>query len=581
MLSKRDLANWHHTENNDGLLYFVQRTIEMLFHYSNDSHKVPIMNTHLLVHEYFDVHRGIKSGSIKSDKYLDIVFEEFVLAFSKDCVLKSILNNEEHEYFIKRFGGMGKEEKYKTLEYIDGLMNDTYFTKCKELLNIAVVEKKKKEIEHLSRIFLSELIGRGYSQSSIYHRIKFKYLNQAIDDSSIETFDSFLNDFDFEIKKYTVYFSVHREILRLKEILSKRLSVKFDDDGNYDKFKIDAEHVKIHLLEVKALDEVSAVQKSYKRINVFLDYYDFFSNKRNISISDTAMVKIDAEDRTAFIDYSQGGLNITRDYDDEHAIGTALHILDRIYFSNVNNVGFFHDTISIHNTAIDDDNSENAFIKLWSIVEKIIPDNQNRNRIESIIETYKPVIYSSYIFNLFQDIVRIIKRWDNNLFRELIEQIDNEGNEINKISAFILCDEYAPLREWFYTNTVLFPLIKNRVFIMNKNLNTVGKLNTHVNAHMERFCWHMYRIYRMRNSIVHDAKASIYVRPLGEHLHNYVDDLICEVFIAMTDKPFITSIDSALIELKKGVDIWQKKYSDSSLRIDKSNVNEIVWHKCL
>ena len=45
---------------NDGVLYFAQRLEEMLFDYSIDLYRMPLLNTHGLIYEYFKIAKQVR-----------------------------------------------------------------------------------------------------------------------------------------------------------------------------------------------------------------------------------------------------------------------------------------------------------------------------------------------------------------------------------------------------------------------------------------------------------------------------------------------------------------------------------------
>lgn len=47
----------------DGILYFVQRLQEMLFHYSDDIVKAPVHNTMTLIFEYIELEKDNRNGN--------------------------------------------------------------------------------------------------------------------------------------------------------------------------------------------------------------------------------------------------------------------------------------------------------------------------------------------------------------------------------------------------------------------------------------------------------------------------------------------------------------------------------------
>lgn len=89
-------------------------------------------------------------------------------------------------------------------------IDDRYLQTLKKEIEI-ILEKETFEIDDeqrlsgLSRLLLTELINRGYSQEYIYSKIKERYYSevQKIEDVSIEI-EYFWNMFSFEEHKYSV-----------------------------------------------------------------------------------------------------------------------------------------------------------------------------------------------------------------------------------------------------------------------------------------------------------------------------------------------------------------------------------------
>ena len=68
-------SNWDNSFEHEGLLFFVQRIQEMLFHYSEDVRRAPVHNTSTLTHEYLRLSKGVGSGKVK-EYHLEKVFSE-------------------------------------------------------------------------------------------------------------------------------------------------------------------------------------------------------------------------------------------------------------------------------------------------------------------------------------------------------------------------------------------------------------------------------------------------------------------------------------------------------------------------
>ena len=69
-----------------------------------------------------------------------------------------------------------------------------------------------------------------------------------------------------------------------------------------------------------------------------------------------------------------------------------------------------------------------------------------------------------------------------------------------------------------------------------------------MDRYSQRIAWHIYRLYRTRNSIVHAGKSHKRIQVLGEHLHIYVDRVMTEIITKISDEHTIKTIRDVLID---------------------------------
>ena len=160
----------------DGVLYFAQRIEEMLFDYSIDLYKMPLLNTHGLAREYCRVVEKVLSGEIK-EYQREILFEEFLASFNDDIILKENWGISNIEFVTKSFGSSTQRVKDHTVAYVDStLSNGRYYNWIvKTLLKYTKLPKEKKKIEAVIRCFIPELVSMGYDSEFIYMTIPFRY----------------------------------------------------------------------------------------------------------------------------------------------------------------------------------------------------------------------------------------------------------------------------------------------------------------------------------------------------------------------------------------------------------------------
>ena len=66
----------------------------------------------------------------------------------------------------------------------------------------------------------------------------------------------------------------------------------------------------------------------------------------------------------------------------------------------------------------------------------------------------------------------------------------------------------------------------------------------------QRLKWHLYRLYRVRNGIVHAGDKSRHIQVLGEHLHIYCDGIIMELISKLASEVSFVTIQDVLVDTK-------------------------------
>ena len=68
-------VNWDANFDGEGLLFFIQRMQEMLFHFSGDIYRAPVHNTSTLLHEFLSTYEQSQKGEVGSYQLSPILEE--------------------------------------------------------------------------------------------------------------------------------------------------------------------------------------------------------------------------------------------------------------------------------------------------------------------------------------------------------------------------------------------------------------------------------------------------------------------------------------------------------------------------
>lgn len=524
----------------DGIQYFIQRLEEMLFHYSCDIFRAPVHNTKTLLMEFKKTLVEVKNGEVK-EYLLNAIIEELKDSFINDKILIEIFGMDFVEDCAKKIS-------IKNLDLISYLNNkisfDEYF-QC----NIAYLKKHiicpnhKKEIEFGLRCWIVLILSQ-YSPEYIYNHLNKIFTNNLTPKESIMYFfDSLL----FESHSYRVYFFFTKNLRGYKQLIENRLDVKFVDDGFFSKIY----HKNIETIgyfELKSVDPYSAMQCAFDKLNIFIKYFRVLSNKTSKlveaygfvrEINETTIIKLQTKIKKYRLIESDPAFNLTSMID---GIILACQSKNRLTYERLNRI------LDLHNESLQQ-SFNNSFLNLWSVLEIICVEKDAVSKVESVINGVLPILESDYYVSIFANIKDDLR--DNLSKRDyytLLENISDVKDDVVKIAQLIFLDKYNDLLEEIFIKLKDFPLIRNKIYQLNnvKKIELFQKLCRYSN----RVKWHIYRLYRVRNSIVHSGRNNEKVQTLGEHLHLYVDNVINEVVIKLASESKIQTIQDVLVDAK-------------------------------
>ncbi|HIR16276.1 MAG TPA: hypothetical protein IAC88_06790, partial [Candidatus Onthosoma merdavium] len=120
-------------------------------------------------------------------------------------------------------------------------------------------------------------------------------------------------------------------------------------------------------------------------------------------------------------------------------------------------------------------------------------------------------------------------------------------------------------REELYSKTENFPLLRYRVSTLSDQLHNSKGIKAILKNHVQRINWHLHRIYRARNYIVHDAIENEQMnQELLINLHSYVDTLFLKAIELIDGSPYNDSIHDALVTHKLAVQIMDEILENKS-----------------
>ena len=534
--------NWNVNVDTIPFLFFVQNMEEMLFPYGHDSYKVPTLNFYFLCLELLESIQKIEDDVIDKGN-LGPMFDELSEMFTNDIVAQKLYgNNFEALFYIKDDKGeysrdfkklrenIGNEASIRTIKKTlyflinDMKIEDKYFKALKDEINVLLYSnlfglETAYKLSVLCKLFLTEVINRGYSQEYIYSEIKSRYYSfeNKIEDIDVEI-EYLWSLFSFKESKYSVIVPIRRK--DVKNLLERFEGILIE--SNNEKLFGNSCHW-IARIEVKSLDPEKARNKAIELISTIVSMKQYNSHTSKAFESTNVIVKELASNKEKKLSKPVGLLSRGCTRSDEQIY---IRIDEMIQIIPVIGEKFFN-AINLHSSAMESKNISNQLLNLWTIVEVLVEVEKRNNysKITQISNTFTTVLNASYVKSILEQLLFDLEHCCFG-FKGYLKRVSKGKNDYEKLVALLICDEFIQVKTELLNNLPCYPLLKYRIEYYSKKFSSRESLKIFLNKHRKRLEWQIMRIYRNRNMIVHDGSHFPYIDLIVQNLHFYVDSLI-------------------------------------------------------
>ena len=555
-------------------MFFAQVVDEALFDFTLDSYKPLALNIRLLCIEGLVTLDNIKKGLIKKPSVKSII-EELIWNLNTDCAVKRILG-PKCERFLERikFYECNLAELKETILHLYHHFNNKKYLKYIQDILIELVpgNKEKEHIYYLSKAYLTELINYGYLPGYIYFQVNQYFFNKSnpVSDKSPE---QFFNIFDFKTKLFKVVFrvdNVFNEFTPLSKILNFSIQNSYPS-GNLFGFEKDfidnkpPDDIFIVFDDVKSTNEISARYDAERPIARIANMFSFFHHKEKPKIFNKALVINKQSNAAILLDKPIKSIIKKEDIRPRDAVIKVKNIFDKLDLPEETILALTK-TIDIHSIALETDEIENKLLNLWTAIETLIPKDFEceQDRIIQIIQGLSPFQSIFYIKNILNEVAK-----DFFLFNQRMSSLElkkvivsQPESRWGKIAALLTTKENESIRNGIYLGLNDFPLLRWRIFSINKHFFNGKSVKKMLNDHNRKIEWQIRRIYRVRNLIVHSGVMPSYTNILVENLHNYYDNMVNYIFDAASN--------NEIQYIKEGV-----VACDIGLKVLLNNIDEI------
>lgn len=501
---------------NPKQLFFVQRLLESLDYRAIDSYRVRFLNPLRALEELAKVYRGCVKGRFKQYDYLNYCLQETASLLKSEEILKFPLFTKT--FFIDLLDEVDKDnfkEHFPTIKTaIRSILNanDNYaqlaLTRLKEILEEPDDQDPFKDqftkIERLTLTIGTELLRKGYAKSYAYSHLKEEILKTT--EAFPEAFSKLIDFVIAEPTTFKVVLKVYSGNLKLEDWVNvkgwqitqqgetsavmKKYVIKWLTPSNSNYFFLTSDQ--------SAMDHRSAASTAVASLAEIMDLMKMANRDTAMSLSNIAVVYPIGQEKLA-------GLPKIKERSDGHftTSNELLNSLKEKTAAVLNHKDVDDATKEKIRSAtrylrfgLDSTETGQEYLNYWIGLEYLFSNlsDSTFSRIKEILPDLQTLLYFKRNLADFNKSVartktsRAVKAYDKATISSLLQ------DECLKSIRDDIYDE-APLlsfRAWKLRNRIL------------KNTDDQGMRRYH-NRHRENLVWHLSRLYRIRNQIVHEA----------------------------------------------------------------------------
>lgn len=526
-----------------GELFFAQRITELTYSYTKESYRVSTTTVPFLARECLAVLEDHKKFDLHISG-VERVFEELKRRSSQNPVVNELIRVPPESYFEIDLQNLTQiEDVVRVLA--SEITPLSYMKKAASLIVQAGSEEKTK-LNFLAGELACTLINLMVSQEYIYREACNIFFSEELPASGNRLTD-FLQAVQVDVSNIPVFAAlipissgigdVNKDVLRLFKVeCSANIPADFEAPEEFV-----SEHTGksfLYIKDVKAPDRFAAAKLIKRNVVRLHDLRGLFYHKGSSDIGKHMLIaKMNEPQSSSVVQSDQNLMTFISDNPRTLAARKLETMVKTIRLPYGEDGEKFFRIVDFHGMSLNSTIPDNQLINLWTSLETIAPSVKGKSIIGSVCDGVLPFLGLQYIGRNFLQVARDIKRWNNKKFKATLDQIEIDGDLVQKTFLLIV----DPANDAICTSLLAemndFPLLKFRISELNKRFKNGKKTEREVRLHLAKAEQQLHRIYRARNSIVHSAEKD---HQLTENLiisaHEYFDQVF-GLTVELSSKP--------------------------------------------
>lgn len=520
---------------------FLQRWLELWHHFTIDSYSTKLMNSHGVLSELISVIADVLTHDV-AGAHLEHVYDESRMIFQDDPAIADFAPAVQQQliHLLSSFPKSSQRVRLLQLNSelgdINSMLDNSYLDWLIQYVEKAFDNDEAKEALRAAELISSEII-QFRDRKSVYdlglmllrdfdaNWIRFKrVIKQKPQETTVFlplTFTSRSDDSD-DLESLGISLVKRDEVLErgehleaMKERMPALMAVVNTRAGDYRSAAHDAYDQVSELMDISALEK--GRQASRLDDSVIVDYAGLDGARRATK----------AEGRRVYRH---------RDYQQEIA-----HVKTLIQSSNSEIAERVRSSMQYISLSTQSHSLPVRYINAWVALESLV---RGPGRPFENMEKYVPCIHSAqYVQHLLSNFIDDCTRCEVKL-QDILE-LGSERDRAIGIKALIRAMNDREGKKKIVDACDGHDLLRMRAETLIGEMRSGPRVARLLNGHHKRIVWHFFRLYRIRNSIVHAGIAPKMILPCITHLYDYVFIVLREL-CKVVNKHRLESIHSAM-----------------------------------
>lgn len=174
----------------------------------------------------------------------------------------------------------------------------------------------------------------------------------------------------------------------------------------------------------------------------------------------------------------------------------------------------------LHASALGSSEPSVQLSSLWAALESLMPSSLEDSRIGTIIDVVAPMLSTGYAAKLFSDLDKSLQICCPTPYDSVRKKLASTGDRPIACAEIVCIPSNKSLMEELLAGLDGNPLLRHRIFRLHENFSRSDYILGSIRSHQRRVEWHLRRIYRSRNLLLHAGRSLPIRESLVENLHS-------------------------------------------------------------